>query len=577
MVTVGLFSTLMLGGCSYHQDKVSKDFSTEAAQIVAKDSKPLLEKIVTIKNKKTGVELTRPKKIGQVLHELGEVEDRIYVVDMNSENIDVPTLQTNSYQIKNFKMLQDYIYDRTNYEVEIIKNKFVKGVPKIVAISHRANKNFKSSYISFQAKNMAVADIFDKIAQATGYNVAFSQDDSRNTGGLNSEEIDYIKARHMSFSQDNTSAFEALNYLSNALNLFIEIDHQNKLITVNKYKVKYFKLAMNNLDIQGSMEAESLSSGDVSNEMPAQAKTASQVAIKVFDELEEDITSVLQRNNKFDQQKGYIRIDKITGEVTVRSSKKSMEQIQSMIQRFNDTYGKTVEFELDVFEILVKRDLGGGVDVSLIKDALARGTALSLETNFNANPQMQITGTSTNRDITAAVEAMNEFGKVVNRKTYVFRMHNHIPYSRVKATTVTYTKKSSLVQTGTTPTGAPLYNIERETGELRDGFVFVGKPMVDGQNISMNLNLSFSTILELKEVTVGDERYQEPEISNDTFTGEIKIRNGERFVIDSLSVKGKAENYKGIVPINNFIIGGNMGNQYVEREIVLVGSARVRR
>lgn len=404
------------------------------------------------------------------------------------------------------------------------------------------------------------------------------QDDGANdVGGKNAEGIEYTKAKHLSFSRKLVTAYDILKYVSESLNLYVDIDHANKIIKISKYKVKYFKLVTNNLIIQGSMEAKEVSSdGESSSSSSNKNNMSAQTSIKVFGELEDGLKDIILKNTKFDNKNAYVQIDKVTGEIAAKASKKTMDQIQEMIQRFNDTYGKMIEFELEVLEVLVRKKIGGGIDLSIVKDAVLKDTKIDFVTNFTNNGQLTVKNTTGNGSSSFTTEALNNFGTIVNRKKYVFNMHNNLPYSRNKATTIEYDKVSSLVQTGTTATGAPLYTTKRETGEVNDGFVFLGKAMVDGERISINLNLNFTALLKLNKKVLGDETYESPEISKDSFSGEIKINSGERFVIDSLSVKAKAKDYEGLVPLEDFILGGSVENEYLERELIFIGRAIIK-
>ncbi len=571
---------LLFSGCNYHQNKVETTYNSELKQLSFKeDEKTLRSMINESYAKQTYVNLSHPKKLNEVLKDLGNITNRIYVLDINSENIDVPTIPSNIFKVTDFFILKRYIEDRTNYTITIEKNMFHKARPKVVKVSHKSNKMFKKQKVELASKDTSVADTLDRVAHATGYNVVYLQDDGIKIATQtqeNSGEIEFIKASHISFASETSDALEVLNYISNALNLYIDIDHENKLIKIGKYQVKYFKLAMNNLDIQGSLEAKAIGSSETAMTESGGSNIATQASIKVFDELEEDINNVIEKNSEFDKKNAYARIDKVTGEVTAKASKKTMNQIQEMIHRFNSTYSKMTEFELDVIDVLVKRKVGVGIDIDLIKNAVIKDTALTIATDFSANSIATVTNTRGNGSSSFLVDAINDFGTIVNRKKYVFTMHNHIPYSRKKATITTYAKNSKLVQTGTTPTGSPTYNTEREMAEAYDGFVFKGKPMIDGSKVSLNLNIYFSALLNLNEKVSGTETWAEPEISDDSFAGEIKATDGDVFVIDSLSIKGKAENYKGIVPIPDFVLGGANNNEYVKRELILLGKVKIR-
>lgn len=582
---LSLIAILSLGltGCfSKGQESLAKkDYNNAVDEMKSPNKNELKEITKETLDRRGVINLKYTKKMSKVLGELSDLAGVLYVLDQNSPDVDVPTItNSNLYSIATLEELASYMESRTNYTLGI-NNKLDLNKPKIISVSHKANKNFKTSEVMVEIKNANVAETLDRVAQATGYNVAFYQDDDNTpiAMGVNSiNQIDYIQAKHISFNKDVANAYDILNYMAKSLNIYIDVDHYNKLIKIKKYKVEYFKLFMNNLEIAGSLGAGSVNSGSTASTSSSKEASdlATQASIKVFNELEENIKKALGANNDFDNKKSYILLDKVTGEVSVKSTKNSMEQVQEMITRFNQTYGRMIEFRLEVYEIIVNRNSEAGIDVT---GALANLFKTSKGLTFaTANTSLTPNVTLANSDATnkAALAMMNEFGTVVNQKSYIFYMHNHIPYSRTKATSITYTKKLTLTQTGTTSAGTPTYTTTREVGEINDGFVFKAKPMIDGDDVSLNLNVAFSSLVNMASKTVGTDSYEEPEVSNDSFSGELKIKNGERFVIDSLNVKTKSENYNGVIPLKDFIIGGDSNNKYLNKEIVLVGSVKIK-
>ncbi len=578
---------LFFGGCSEKQEVITRIKDTNVEEVLKyNDTKDqsLLSKL-NLQNKKgykrEFIDYSENLNISKALRQLSEIEGVLYLLDRESTDIVIPSLpMSNLYKINNIAAFTKDIELRTDYTISIkdnSENRFVLNAPKVIVVEHKDKKLFENLKLGevMWKNGTDVTEFFDGIVRDAGFNPLYNNKDGAarlSKNDFNNIVSEYMSAENINIDTTNMNAIDFFNYLSKALNLYIDIDYKDKIVHVNKYKRKIFNIAMNNLVIEGSLGTKS-----VSNENTKDSDIASKVKIKVFSELEESIKQIIEKNTEHDSKNSSFDIDDVNGQVTVKATKLTMDEVIKKIDKFNKTYNKAVDLYITIYDVLIERKLGGGIDISLVKQAVdGASSAFTLATQLHTEKKLQFTkdfGGGKSADFVADV--LNEFGEVANNKTYVYRLTNHIPFYRTNGIKTTYTAKLDYVQTGTDDKGVPIYDKERDIETIVDGFIVKAKPMIHKDQVSLNLNIDFNVLLKMNDVTVGGDVYQEPVTSEDKYSGELKFRNGQTVLIDSLNVLGKAENYQGIVPLKGFVFGGKENNSYVNREVVFTATAVV--
>ena len=214
----------------------------------------LAKKINETKLADTFVDINYQKTLKEVLEILGKIEGRIYFLDENSENIMVPI---SDFKIKSVNDLKRYLETTTNKTIKITKNKYLKNMPKLVAVEDLYYTNLlkttKKSYQS-RGKQISADALLSDFIKETGFSVVYKTEHFKSQNSREAGASIFAETL-IDFNGDN--AYDFLKYIERTYNLFTDIDYKNKLITISKYKSKHFKLAIGNVELETSTSSGS--------------------------------------------------------------------------------------------------------------------------------------------------------------------------------------------------------------------------------------------------------------------------------------------------------------------------------
>jgi len=248
-----------------------------------------------------------------------------------------------------------------------------------------------------------------------------------------------------------------------------------------------------------------------------------------------------------------------------------MKAAEEMIDQFNNSFNSQVKVNLEIYEVLVKNSKSLGVDYNLnFKDS--KNTMSSTTSNAVADKFF-----SMSRDgkvpFDMYVSSLNTIGKVVNNNTYFLMTRNHMPYNKKIVTSTNYVK--SVTSTTTTTTTNPVTQSSQQTDVINEGFTITILPNIVGENISLNVSPNITQLISMQTETYSDNKITLPKVSTENFTNEVVIKDGEKIIIGSVTTYAKSEDYKGVVPLEDFVIGGNSSGDFLRKETVFVISADI--
>jgi len=256
----------------------------------------------------------------------------------------------------------------------------------------------------------------------------------------------------------------------------------------------------------------------------------------------------------------------------VSADKKTMSAAEKIIDNFNTSFLKQVKVTLGVYEVIVKNNYNIGIDLKTSNTHNGKTVTSNIINNATANI-LNFSNSNNNFSINGFLSSLSNIGDVVNSNKYYMLIRNHLPYNKKIITSTDYVK--SVKTTTNTNTGLTTQNTTQQTNTVNEGFSITMIPNIVGDTISLNISPNITSLLEMKGAVYNNSKITLPKTSVENFTTEVILKDGEKIVIGSVTTYDKANNYSGIIPLNNFILGGNSSDKYVRKETVFVLSAKI--
>lgn len=525
------------------------------------------------------VDLTMNKSLSDVLKELSFIENKIYMTTDSRSNIYVPaSINSKLLNINDFKSLTNYIEDTTNYTLQITKNKFLNNRPKIVKVldKNSIESNFKNLDFKIEAKS-SVSSALNKLSKKINFSIVYKEDlNSSNTNNVQVQNDDFLSFDSKDFSSEevrfagNTVA-DFLNYIEKNFNVYTDINYEDKIITISKYKTKMFtvaalnsKIKLNDAKIQSSNNKNNNSSftnTSSGNSEETNNAVKSELELKGVEHFKEELKKFLE-----DDKNHKLIFNEDTGQVVVRTTNFNMKDVEEIISQFNMDYTTSVSITIDMYEFVLNKSYNFGTDVNY------KGTnsGSNVKTGFlESNIITAITNVG-NKKVELDIDSNNNFIRFSKKNTISHRGSSNIPISVNIGTNEDYLARTSSTTTSNTSTTT---STDQEIAQIYDGYVFTFLPRVIGNEIILKSELKVNATNELKAHTNADgETIYMPKQDTKTLPYHEKILSGDKLVLGHYTVFEDTKNYKGAAPIEDFIIAGASGKKWIKKEIVVVVS-----
>lgn len=488
--------------------------------------------------------------------------------DFNAKSITL-----SKYKQKNFSLKQS----DTN---ESGKIKVVRIVDK-----NSLENSFDNTSLNLQGENVDLKKALLSVSKITGFSVIYknlengsgsSSSSAGASGGAtmssglasNEKADDEFVSKLISFKSGTISNF--LKYTEIALNVYIDIDYKEKIITISKFKSKSIPLLVNNRDIQKNKMASAAEVAEGLTVSTSDSEGVGGITSKftygVFNELEKSFDTILKTSDS----RNSVKIDYATGAVNINATSDVMRQISEKVETFNDSYRKQVEIELTTLEIIVNNNLDMGIDVEGQQTNNSNNIISTISTALTG--ETLPTATFTKNGDKATLKSLKDIGYVSKVTSQTYKARNHTPYV-IKSTDVTnYVENmtSTPIQTGTTNTVTQ----STQTSKLSVGLSAVVLPKIVGDEISLYINPASTRLNSMTKEKYSTLEVNIPSVNISIVENELLVRSGDKVVIGSHTIFEDSDTYKGLIPIEDFIVGGNSSKKLVKKIIVYVLTAK---
>lgn len=485
---------------------------------------------------------TKNQTIRSLVKKLALRNNENYLI---SGNFDIK-LPNTRYQISSIEELQKYIEEVTEYKLTRT-NKVYDKIQKF-SIKRKIH-SFESQKFDVEMKaNMTLADIFDEIGAQTGYSVIVNNDFY--------EEFTTEK-KFVQFHGKTLASF--FKYSRNKFNVFIDIDEENKIITLSKYKYVIYDIpiiaAM--LDIQNKVEATLKSS-----ETGPESKTTMDNSIKfrLYDELRDYLKILLKTSVDSESvSEDSFFIHKSTNKVYVNTTYATNAKVSKIISDFVEDIKINIDIHIITYDISLSDSNEMGISWNVFFDNLKNITGASIQSLSTASvPGVAndfINGSSPDGggatigyngktvNFNAFMSAIGEYGNLKTVNEINLKLNNGIPTVYNKSLEE---KFLSGYRTEQDDSGNSRDFPEFETSITGTLMYAYAKYLKDSDDIVFSFSPTYSEVVDIKKIPqTGKEAIQLPIVGSEKYMTNMVLKDGEKILIVNNKKDKTDRGYKG--------------------------------
>ncbi|MAC84536.1 MAG: hypothetical protein CL624_10410 [Arcobacter sp.] len=537
LITVIVFMMTACSSKSYHNEMTNDAKKLINDESYNKVRKSYSEKLVNqeVKNKEF-IDILNDKSLGDVLKELELIDGNFYY--LKSSDILVPKSRI---KIHNMTELNQYLNAVLDKELFIKKSGSIYLV-KLLSTSETKKQSIKDIPFNLDGQ-ISVEELIKLITAESGYEVSIGnyikdKDDFQNS-------IVSVKSKNL---------LNAINSLAHAKNVYVDIDYDNEMINIKRYKDVVVELNIPLLNITTSNETSS-------SETSGESKVENSSEIILYDELDKMIKNIIGNDTI-----STYHIDKASGLIFMKATKSVERTIRTIAKAYEDSFAREATIVFERIELVlnksreygigsVSRTAGASTDTGVTK-SLGTDGALSF-LNQGATRLLEVTGTIDNK-----------IGKILNYSKNVMVLKNNIPSVQSISQNTDYIEKIETTVNDNVTTS------EATVNTIKDGTSITAMAKISRDKLFLNITPNIKKLISISEATVGDSTIQLPEYKDQSYNISREIKIGETSIVGSIIVHDDAKEYEGILPLEGFAIGGSDSKEYVRREIVYVVSVQ---
>ncbi len=338
IVFSGLVISLLFNGCATSNQKANNSHPVNHNTNIKKMQNSNADKYVN-------VEIQRP--VSELLKNLGDIDGKFYHLEGNDTLI--PAVKDFT-TIKSFNDLDGFIQTTTGKTLLITKNKYVKnGVKSVKVIDKQilaVNNTLESTILHSEVQNLNLKGAISKISSIVGFNVVYSSDmetttkidekvNTKNKANNKNNKKQQPKKEEVksellkpSNFKDGT-ALDFLTYAETYYDIYVDINYNDKIINLSKYKNKEMILQVKTSDLFGVSKTDLRS--DLVRDL---GQSANQEGIEKYIELQKKLTSLVGNS------RNTVKVDISKGKVDIYATRSVSKLLSDEIYKFNSSMEK---------------------------------------------------------------------------------------------------------------------------------------------------------------------------------------------------------------------------------------------
>jgi hypothetical protein len=348
---------------------------------------------------------------------------------------------------------------------------------------------------------------------------------------------------------------EFIKYLEKSLNYYVDVDVEQKTITVSRYKMHSFDIKIPNVDTTFDDSGKEVGK--------ATATGGAQVGSdnnKIYDAFKSRVENILI---KMGENKKNISIDNVTGTLTVKSTNNTYEEIVQAVNDFNNDISKQLVLRISYFDVILNKDNTLGLDLSRIQTE-----GVNLKNRFVQN--QFLFKTVNDEGFSWFIDSIHKNGYLYNKDQYDILLSNNIPFEDNALINTKYVSSKQTVSNTTDGVSTSTESLETDT--YQEGYAVSYLAKIRKNNtaaIKMNIVQKVLENIESETYGANGDTITLPSVKDISKSPLVQLKKGEKIIVWQRRYLDVADNYSGIIPINDFIIGGVKGKAYVQKEYVL--------
>lgn len=507
---------------------------------------------------------TQNSSVSKVLELLSDEDMKTHIL-MGDDLL----LPSKKYKVTTIRDLQQFVEMFSN--MKLVKEAESERLVKWKLVSHELNPFNKKYKMDLSGSDIKLNEIMKQIGIATGYSIIPKKDVVE----------DYSKSLNLEFNGETIKEF--VDYIGKYNNLYVDIDHKMKTLTLSKFKHTIFDVPVSipNIDIEkdissggGTVTGTGFGGGSIST------KTKQQVDI--YDELDKYLSTILASDvsmlNTGETNKNTYFIQKGVGKVYVNADPVTMAKVTEVINNFKSNLEISVNVNVAVYTVDLTDKSSYGINWQLIQNSLSgvlsTGNVSNIMTvNNTAATGVDLTnaaktgvlGTSVgegagiiggaknlgnNSAIGAILNMAGNYGKISDIQKFNISTMNNFPTVQVISKKNPYLK-SITNEIVANDTGNNTVVTTPEFGEVDSGIFFYinAKTFKDSDTIAINFAPMFNKLEGFETINYGNnESSSQPVTSIQSYNNNIVINDGEQVLITGIITDKKGSGYKGMNP-----------------------------
>lgn len=536
--------TIVLFGCSsksYHEEMIENTKNS----FDKKDYKGIKESyagsLVDEKEvKKEFISILEDKSLGDILKEMEILDGNFYY--LKSSDLLIPKSRI---KIHNVVELNQYLNAVLDKELFIKKS---GSIYLVQLLSTSETKKQSIEHIPFKVDGqISVEELIKLITAETGYSV--------NIGSYIDNRDDF---QNSVISISSKDLKDALNSLSHAKDVFVDIDYDQEVINISRYKDMIIELNIPLLDMKSSNQSTASSSSS-SSSSSGESKVENNSQIALYDELDKMLKNIIST----DKISTY-HIDKSSGLIFLKSTTSVENAVRTIAKAYEASFAKEAVVEFERIELILNKNRQYGIGT--ISDDRQTNAGTGVAKGVGKGGSFSFASDNATRLLEVTATANNEIGKILNYSKNTLVLKNNIPTVQSITDNTDYVEK---IQT-TIDADTNVRTSDVTVNTLKEGTSITAMAKISRDKIFLNIAPSIKKLIEFGEVSVDGTMIKLPQYNDQSYNISREVRLGETSIVGSIIVHDDVKNYQGVLPVEGFAIGGTDAKSYVRREIIYI-------